>query len=318
MISLALYLITLFPIIAFCAVVIFWRLFVRPKAKHLKIRDALILAAHPDDCVITAGEYGIESLKAGNTVTIVCMTCGDIDADSAYAKTRRSEMLLAWSKAKLPPENIVFIDAPESKMQGPVNQDNVWQSKIEQIISNTILSLPIKSVVIMPAAGESHIDHRTLRKLAINAVLTSNRHDIEVYESPEYSNYCSLICNPFGTIKNLLRIVPGARRIAKHINFDTLYPHYATFRFGVWRLPFDEQRFNLKCEMLKYFKSQGSEKMVEYFGRPDIYRSINVNRAYFEDDLPPGIKLKGTVYSRLTIAFIASLFISFISIILFL
>jgi len=311
-----LYATVIFPIIAFCAVVIWWRLFVHPKTELLHFRNALILAAHPDDCVIMAGEYGIESLRKGNSVTIVCMTCGDIDADSDYAKTRRSEMLLAWSKAKLPPENITFIDAPESKVSGPVNQNPEWISKIEKILSNKIIRLPISPIVILPAAGELHTDHRTLRKLAINAIFNSNRHDIEVYESPEYSNYCSLICNPFGAIRNILRLIPIGRRVAKYVNWGTSYPHYSTFRFGAMKPPYDEQRFKLKCEMLSAFKSQGSEKMIEYFGKPDVYRQLIVKRELDEDELLPGIELKGIVYSRLTIAFAASLFVSIISLVL--
>ena len=316
MISFALYAIVLLPFLAISAVLISWRLFVYPKARNYNARDALILAAHPDDCVIMAGEYGIETLQSGKTVTVVCMTCGDIDANSEYAKTRHSELLLAWSKAKLPSEKIIFIDAPESAMKGPANQDLNCRSRIEKIITNTILNLPISSVIFLPAAGESHIDHRTLRKLAINAVLASNRQDIEVYESPEYSNYFSLVCNPFGVVKNMLHLIRGGRRVARHINVDTLYPHYANFKLGAWRLPFSAQRLNLKCEMLRSFKSQGGDKMVEYFGRPDVYRRLNVSSESIGDELLSGIELNGMVYSRLTVAFIASLFASFISLIL--
>lgn len=316
MFSFALYAIVLLPFLAISAVLILWRLFVYPKARNFHARDALILAAHPDDCVIMAGEYGIETLQSGKTVTVVCMTCGDIDANSEYAKTRRSEMLLAWSKAKLPSEKIIFIDAPESAMKGPANQDLNCRNRIEKIITNAILKLPISPVIFLPAAGESHIDHRTLRKLAINAVLASNRQDIEVYESPEYSNHCSLICNPFGVVKNMLQLIRGGRRIARLVNVDTLYPHYATFRLGAWSLPLNVQRLNLKYDMLRSFKSQGGDKMVEYFGRPDVYRRLNVSRECIGDELLPGIELNGIVYSRLTIAFMASLLASFISLVL--
>lgn len=315
MIVFILQIIIIYPIFVFCIVIIFWLSFVRPKINNSPVRDVLILAAHPDDCVIMAGEYGIKALQSGKTVNIIYMTCGDINADSDYAKTRRLEALHAWSKAKLLPEFIKFLDAPESKMLGRANQNDICKTKIKNAMLKSILELPIGAAIFIPAAGESHVDHRTLRKLAITAVLESSRHDIDVYEAPEYSNFCSLICNPFCVVRNIFRLIPGGGRIAGHINLDTSCPHFTKFGFGAMKLPIDERILQLKCEMLRTFVSQGSSKMEGFFCRPGVFRNLNVNKAFLENDHISGIELKGYVHSKFTFLFIISSIVSVISLV---
>ena len=310
MIIFILYLFIFFPFVIFFVVINLWLLFIRPRIVNLSMHNALILAAHPDDCVIMAGEYGIKALQAGKLVNIIYMTCGDICADSDYARIRHSEALFAWSKARLPPENIMFIDAPESKLRGAANQDDICKLQIKKSILDAVSGLPMGSKIFIPAAGESHVDHRTLRKQAITAILESNRQDIEVYEAPEYSNYCSLICNPFGAIRNIFRLLPGGWRIAKFIVGDS---SFTTFGTNAIKLPYDQHRLNLKCEMLKAFVSQNSDKMCENFCRPDVFRPINLRKMHIKDENFSGIELNGIVYSQFTFLFIVSIFLSLTS-----
>ena len=45
-----------------------------------------------------------------------------------------------------------------------------------------ILSLPQSAAMIIPAQGEYHVDHRTVRKAALCAITESERVDILAYE----------------------------------------------------------------------------------------------------------------------------------------
>jgi len=48
--------------------VIVGKMWQRPRVLDEPARDVMILAAHQDDCVIAAGEYGIAALDAKRTV----------------------------------------------------------------------------------------------------------------------------------------------------------------------------------------------------------------------------------------------------------
>lgn len=51
--------------------------------------DLLILAAHPDDCAIIAGEYAQVSAAANKSIRIVYLTCGSADPNDAICVCSR-------------------------------------------------------------------------------------------------------------------------------------------------------------------------------------------------------------------------------------
>src|SRR5690554_2654057 len=69
-------------------------------------RDAVILAAHQDDCVIAAGEYAVEAVAAGRRIDVVYLTCGDAKPGSRRARTRRAEALSAWGSLGVGPDRL--------------------------------------------------------------------------------------------------------------------------------------------------------------------------------------------------------------------
>ena len=78
------------------------------------VRDALIVAAHPDDCVIVAGEYGVEAVRGGRSVRVAYVTCGDGEPGTPRAEVRRQEVLCVWALAGVDTRQFDFFALPNS------------------------------------------------------------------------------------------------------------------------------------------------------------------------------------------------------------
>jgi len=311
----ALYVVMVLPIVIFAGAVIAWSLLVYPKQRDIAVENALILAAHSDDCVITAGEYGIECLRRGKILRIVYMTCGADRADSQLALTRRMEAERAWSRANLAPELMTFIDAPQSPVHEEQSRSVAWRERIADTLRAAVAGLPPGAVIILPAAAERHIDHRTLRELALAVIAASGRTDLVVYEAPGYSNYISLVCNPFRALRVLLGFLPLAWRIGPKITLDAPFGYYATFGRGAVRLPADEQRLMLKRAMLSMFTSQGGERVSAAFGRPDVLRRIKPDEAARGPARPFGLKVGQVVCTGSTLLFAGCLLLAAVAVV---
>ena len=118
-------------------------------------RDTLILAAHPDDCVISAGEYGIWATASGKCVRIVYMTSGDRSPDSQRARIREAEALKVWQRVGVSPEDIMFLRLPNSPLRGPSLLNQTQISEAERQIALAIASMPADAAVFLPAIGDS-------------------------------------------------------------------------------------------------------------------------------------------------------------------
>jgi len=296
------------PVVIFLVAVILWRSVLYPRQAQIPLADGLIVAAHPDDCVIAAGEYGIECVRGGKQLRIVYMTCGATTADSQHAKLRRTEAALAWSKANLAPACLTFMDAPESSPDEAPRQSAECLDRIASKLREAVARLSPGSVVVVPAAAERHVDHRTLRRIAIAAIAACGREDLLVYEAPEYSNYISLVCNPFRALRVLLGLLPVVWRIAGRVTLDAPYAYCPTFGLGAVRFPADESRLRLKGEMLSTFVSQGTLQAA--FGRPDVFRRVRVDKAARQKEVPFGMRVGNFVYTSTTLLFVCSVILS--------
>jgi len=236
------------------------------------IGDMLIVAAHPDDCVIMAGEIAIDSSRSGHSVQVVFLTCGDANAASERALTRRRESVVAWAMAGVPESALHYCELPESTMGGPLKASNFEADRARQRIQLLVSSLPLEAAVVVPADGETHIDHRMAREVALQAIASSGRTDLRTLETPEYNDYYSLPYSPMKTLRYVVGLVPVLRRgLMRSLN----NPAEGFVDGGPgWRLSPDPDRILQKKSMLRAFRSEDGELLVRLFGRPDFFRPI--------------------------------------------
>lgn len=243
----------------------------RPRVLREPPRDAVILAAHPDDCVILAGEYAVEAARAGRRVEIAYFTCGDHDPRSPRAQTRRREALTAWAEIGVGPQHLHFLELPESPVEGPLVAGSAERSAAQRRIEDIIRCSPPDAVVFIPALGESHVDHAALRQVALKAVLAAGG-GRTLLEAPEYNPYYSLRYSPWKSLSYLARSLPLGRRWWAG-RLPRVAPAFACGG-GEIRLSPDRDRLAMKKTMLRRFASENGDLLVKYFGFPDRYRRI--------------------------------------------
>jgi LmbE family N-acetylglucosaminyl deacetylase len=244
----------------------------RPRINREPIGDLLIVAAHQDDCVILAGELGAEAAREGGRVEVLYLTCGSDAPEDSRARTRLDEAVRAWSQVGVPACNVRSLNFPQSYVRGP---SKISESQIDQAVEETedvLRSQPASCTVILPAAGETHVDHRTLRRIAIRSLMNVGRDDLHVLESPEYNMHYSLLRSPGRSLLLVLRSFPLASRWIKN-NARMSVPGFVDGGPG-FRLPPVEERLELKRRMLREFESEDGCLLVSTFGRPDLFRPI--------------------------------------------
>jgi len=239
-------------------------------------RDVLICAAHSDDCVIMGAEYSYGAVDNGCSVRIAYLTCSGPHPNADISRTRSAEALAAWSALGVPEKNLTFINLSESPVGGPPSYSDQDIANAEKILKSVILSLPKGAAVMIPANGESHVDHRTIRKVSLVAIEESQREDLLVYESPEYNAFLSLIHCPKRTFLTVLRHVPFLNRVVKPY---TGRPNYVDGAPGfVFRDT--PRRLARKKELLGYFPSQNVALLIQYFGYETPYRKVSVSERH--------------------------------------
>ncbi len=254
----------------------------RPRSMRATAGDALILAAHSDDCVILAGEYGAASSLAGRAVSIVYLTCSDREPGSDLAEARKMEAHSAWSRVGVAEENLHFLDLPNSPMDGPLVSSTEQIEEAQAKIEERIAALPEESVVFLPAAGEQHVDHDLLRKLALKALASVGRPDLRVFEGPEYNRYHSLVRSPGKALVSVWQRLPLLRRLHARL----APPTFAGFVRGgpAIRLIHERDMLDTKREMLGAFTSQGREELEGFFGTHDRLRAIRDPRRALQQE----------------------------------
>ena len=237
--------------------------FAKPKQFSAPVRNALICSAHSDDCVIVGAEYAAKGLEYGRQINVVYLTCSATDPLSTIAITRRNEAVQAWQSLGV--GNLTFIDLPESPIEGPPSYDGSHITRASNILLDLIHRLPPVAAIIIPAAGESHIDHQNMRAIALDAIKRSERTDLEALEVPEYNNFLSFIHAPQRTLNTIIRTIPLAHRIVP------IYSGPANFVDGEPGSTF-RGTLSIKRKMLTYFKSQDVQLILKYFGYHTLYR----------------------------------------------
>jgi LmbE family N-acetylglucosaminyl deacetylase len=239
-----------------------------PKSFRDPPRHVLICCAHSDDCIIVGAEYAYGVVQNGLTVRIAYLTCGGPDPDSDIARIRRAEALAAWSAFGVSAQNLSFLDLSESPVPGPLTYSENDIAAAEQTFATLFRSLPRNAAIIVPAAGESHVDHIIVRQVALKAFLGIKRDDILLYESPEYNAFLSLLHCPEKSLRAVLRSVPLVNRLIKAYAGSADYVNGA--RGSVFRDTPD--RLAKKRELLRYFASQNPGLLIDAFGHRTRYR----------------------------------------------
>jgi LmbE family N-acetylglucosaminyl deacetylase len=245
-----------------------------PKPFSDRVRDVLICAAHYDDCVIMGAEYSYRALENGQSVTIAFLTCSGPNPEAEIACVRKAEALAAWSAVGIPEKNFTFLNLPESPVGGPLSYSDQDAAIAKKKLQFAILALPECAAIIIPAEGESHVDHRTARKVTLEAIVESQRKDLLVYETPEYNTFLSFFHSPRRTFWTMLRYVPLFNRIVGS------YAGPPTYMDGGQGCVFRDTPSPLavKKKLLGFFHSQNVALLIHHFGYATPYRRVSVSK----------------------------------------
>jgi LmbE family N-acetylglucosaminyl deacetylase len=257
----------------------------RPRSLDGPTAPALVFAAHPDDCVILAGAYGIRAREEGQTVRVVYLTCGAETPELPRARTRKQEALKAWGSIGVPAEDITFLDRPEHGVDAVFTWDERDRATALSRIEESLRAMPTGATVFIPAAGEAHVDHRVLRQVTLEAWQRSGRTDLKFMEGPEYNAYLSVVQSPAKVWQTMLPGIPGMSRLV-----DSRRSAWAGFPSGNGSsaLPPRETRLERRRELLRAFSSENGELLVRLFGWYERYRSIKDPERGLADEPPRG------------------------------
>jgi LmbE family N-acetylglucosaminyl deacetylase len=244
-----------------------------PRSFRDRPRPVLICVAHSDDCVIVGAEYAYGAIRESLPVSVLYLTCSGPSPESEISNIRRQEAIAAWSAADVPESDLHFMDLKESPVPGPANYSDEDVASARDFLTGQILALPGDAALIVPAEGESHIDHRTVRAVALEAAELSRRQDLVIYEVPEYNSFLSLTLCPRRAVHTMLRAVPGMNRLLAPFAGPA---NYVRGRPGfVFRG--DPNRLGEKRRLLRYFRSQDEDLLVRLFGYRTPYRKLSLS-----------------------------------------
>lgn len=260
-------------------------LFRRPRVMRDPAGPALILAAHPDDCVILAGAYALEARDAGQRVQVTYLTCGAAAPHLERAVTRKAEALAAWATIGLTPQDVTFLDLPEHPVDGVSSWSDGDRAGSRARIATLLRELAPRAAVFIPAAGEAHVDHRGLRQIALEAWRDAARGDLTFFEGPEYNAYLSVVQAPKKVWVALSRSVPGLARLVGHRQ-----EAWTGFASGgrYWTLPASEARSERRRSLLRAFVSENGDLLVRLFGLYERYRPVADPDRGLADEPPRG------------------------------
>lgn len=264
----------------------------RPCIMTEPARPALILAAHQDDCAILAGGYAVFAKASGCRVQVAYLTCGASSPDQARAVTRRAESLAAWRALDVGEDDVFFFGLSEHAVSAPSTWTDAERERARAWLGGLLRQLPPNGVVFLPAAGESHVDHRGLRRLALEAWNEVGRRDLLFLEGPEYNDYVSLLQSPAKTLAAIASRLPLLARLRP------ARPAWTGFAEGgvYWTLPPDEQRMNRRRELLRAFVSEDGALLVHLFGWFERYRPITDPVAGLAKEPPRGYVALGGLH----------------------
>lgn len=248
--------------------------FLRARSAELDFvpADLTICAAHSDDCVIMGAEMAQQVLGAGHSVTVIYLTCSAASAETDIAKERAEEARTAWETVGVSAESLHFLNIPESPVGGPPNYGPEEITGATDWLVDHFRKLLPQACVLIPAEGESHIDHRTMRNISLLALQRSdNAQKIALYEVTEYNSYLSMLQDPLAVLNKLARTLPLLGRVVPK---RQAAPGFVSGPPG--RRIYNPSALTAKIAMLEAFHSQDPALLRYFFGVPSRYRRIKV------------------------------------------
>lgn len=246
-------------------------LLLRPTIWQSAPTNLLVLVAHPDDCVVLAGEYALWILDHGMNVNIVYFTSGSGDPASPRAKMREGEALAAWGSVGVPAKNLHFLGYGQSPMNGVCALSMSDLDEAAARIRDIVLSVEAGTAVLVPAAGEIHTDHREIRRVGLKAISDSGRRDLLVLEAPEYNSSLSLVRSSGKVIKYFLKSLPLIWRLGGDTR-NVAFPGF--IRGSRAYMICDDAITSRKKALLRHFVSEDGEKLVRHFGFQNQFRPV--------------------------------------------
>jgi len=237
--------------------------------------DLVVCAAHSDDCAIMAGEMAPPLLAAGHRIQIVYLTCSGSGMDDPEARIREAEARACWAHAGLAEGDLHFLNLPQSPVNGPRSYDDATLGTVRTRLAEIFAALPEGAMVLMPAAHESHIDHRAMRDAARAALESTRPGALRAYEVAEYNPLLSMLQVPGRVLNRMARTLPGLNRMLTHFHGAAGFAAGdagAVFRGDPGRLAFKHALFD-------FFASQDPALLRVHFGAPVRYRGLSADGA---------------------------------------
>lgn len=282
--------------IALGGIVALWVLATRrPRTLVDASRDVFIAAAHPDDCVILAGAYALRALADGRRVEVCYFTNGATTGDVERAAKRTEEARAAWRVAGLGSDALEFFGLPEQAPGEPESRAAAELDRVRGRLQARLSALAPGTAVFVPAAGESHVDHRVLRRVLLEAWRDCGRRDLVVYECAEYNDYISFVQAPNKSMRAILEAVPFVAPLVRRRGTA-----WTGFVAGPppWQLAPDAARTRTRSDLLRAFASEDGELLVHLFGGYERYRPVGDPAVALATDEPRGyVEMNGRFWS---------------------
>jgi hypothetical protein len=206
----------------------------------------LIIAPHPDDSVISAGGYGIQTLEAGGTVVVAFLTGTPQTLEEAYS---------AWEIAGSDRSHMIPLH------WGAVNIEITDLAAATDSLARLITRVEPDAVFMQLYEG-GHRDH-DLANYLVGRAVRSLSDAPALYECPEYNFYFSVRDTPEKILDGVTRLIPFVR-----------YDSPPGFVGGAGRriLCMSDSELATKRRMLEVFHSQKPKDLLLHFRFNDRFQ----------------------------------------------
>jgi LmbE family N-acetylglucosaminyl deacetylase len=211
----------------------------------------LILAAHEDDCVISAGGLGLRNSRVGGVTRVVYFAR---DETPGLPERRKAEARAAWSVAGLGEDDLRFFD-----LMPPLETRDPEKLHKAAAFLRGIIDEFRPTVLVMPAFEGGHIHHDMVAALIDRLLTPADR--FAVFEAPEYSPYVSLVHTPHRILALTARWLFGL------VAYNG--PPDGVDRRTILKLRLSPQELADKRRMLAAFVSQNAPSLMTTRSYPD-------------------------------------------------
>ena len=230
-------------------------------------QNILIFAPHPDDGVIMAAGYAMQTRKNGGEVKVAYLSGNH---------QRLKEALNAWKIIGLAENDLIRLKIDR--------KDRLLKEEIDEKIKylRMVIEDMRPQIIFMPLYEGGHFEHDLTNYLVSRAAVSIGDR-ITIYECPEYNYYFSIKNTPEKFLDIFSQLLPFFRFHAppSFINQDnTQY------------LCMTDEEIEIKKSMLSNFVSQHPDDLIRYFGFNDRFQAYKTHDYY----LPPHNYGNGIVY----------------------